>query len=121
MHIDHGCLWIHSVITVLSYYQDPKGVDCAPFKGSRDGKDRASNDDEQEREEYLCPITQVLMTDPVISCDGHTYEKMAIENWLRNHNTSPMTNARLQTKQLFPNHSLRSMIAQYRSKQKGKE
>ena len=32
--------------------------------------------------EYLCPITQDVMVDPVSTCDGHTYERAAIERWL---------------------------------------
>lgn len=33
--------------------------------------------------EYLCPITMEIMVDPVIAMDGHTYERVAIENWLQ--------------------------------------
>lgn len=29
------------------------------------------------------------MRDPVIAADGHTYDREAIEMWLRNHDTSP--------------------------------
>ena len=42
--------------------------------------------------------------------DGHTYERSAIELWLETHNTSPATGAELESKQLNPNHSLRSLI-----------
>ena len=28
-----------------------------------------------------CPITQDIMTDPVMTADGHTYEREAIEHW----------------------------------------
>ncbi len=35
-------------------------------------------------EEYMCPITQELMLDPVFTYDGQTYEREAIENWLIN-------------------------------------
>ena len=30
---------------------------------------------------FLCPITQEVMTDPVLTSDGHTYERDAIEHW----------------------------------------
>ena len=30
---------------------------------------------------FMCPITQDIMTDPVITSDGHTYEREAIEHW----------------------------------------
>ena len=42
--------------------------------------------------------------------DGHTYERSAIELWLETHDTSPATGVELQSKQLNPNHSLRSLI-----------
>ena len=31
------------------------------------------------------------MGDPVFTCDGQTYERTAIEMWLANHTTSPLT------------------------------
>ena len=42
--------------------------------------------------------------------DGHTYERSAIKQWLETHNTSPATGLELDSKQLIPNHSLRSLI-----------
>ncbi len=39
---------------------------------------------------FLCPITHQLMTDPVVDPDGHSYERSAIENWLKEHSTSPI-------------------------------
>lgn len=43
-------------------------------------------------EEYVDPISQELMSDPVITADGHTYERAGIERWLAEHDTSPLTN-----------------------------
>ena len=40
---------------------------------------------------FVCPITQAVMEDPVMTADGHTYERAAIEQWLREHDTSPNT------------------------------
>ena len=42
--------------------------------------------------------------------DGFTYERSAIEQWLKTHNTSPATGLELESKQLSPNYSLRSLI-----------
>jgi hypothetical protein len=39
---------------------------------------------------FLCPITRKLMTDPVIDPDGNSYERSAIENWLKEYSTSPI-------------------------------
>jgi hypothetical protein len=34
-------------------------------------------------EEYLCPISKDVMEDPVLAADGITYERSAIEKWIR--------------------------------------
>lgn len=61
--------------------------------------------------EYLCPITQEMMQDPVVAADGHTYERRAIEEWFRRgRRTSPMTNEPLPHINLVPNIALRNMI-----------
>ena len=39
--------------------------------------------------------------------DGFTYERQAIERWLRTHDTSPKTNATLDSKLLMPNIALK--------------
>jgi len=50
------------------------------------------------------------MKDPVIAADGHTYERSAIEIWLKKHDTSPLTNLRLPHKHLVPNYALKSLL-----------
>jgi hypothetical protein len=51
------------------------------------------------------------MTDPVIAADGHTYEKEAIQAWLHQHSSSPVTGKALEHKYLIPNLVLKSVIA----------
>ncbi|EIE24288.1 U box [Coccomyxa subellipsoidea C-169] len=65
---------------------------------------------------FLCPITQEVMKDPVMAGDGYTYERLAIESWLVNHATSPITNSKLPHKHLIANHSLRSAIMEWQHK-----
>jgi hypothetical protein len=63
---------------------------------------------------FLCPITQTAMVDPVLAMDGHTYERNAIERWFANGRaTSPVTNARLSSLTLVPNHALKSARAAF--------
>ena len=50
------------------------------------------------------------MEDPVIAADGFSYERAAIEAWLHEHATSPITNLALPHKQLVPNRAIRSAI-----------
>ena len=63
---------------------------------------------------FLCPVTQTAMADPVTAMDGHTYERAAIERWFANGRaTSPVTNARLSSLMLVPNHALKSARAAF--------
>lgn len=65
-------------------------------------------------EEFRCVITRELMERPVITSDGHTYERSAIAKWLEEHNTSPKTGRELPDKVLKPNHALRAQIMAFR-------
>jgi Mg-chelatase subunit ChlD len=60
---------------------------------------------------FLCPITQALMMDPVIGSDGITYERSAIEAWFAmGKTTSPMTRQPMASTSLVPNYALKAMI-----------
>ena len=68
----------------------------------------------------LCPILHAPFREPVVAEDGHTYERSAIEAWLRHSSKrgrgaaplSPLTGAPLRSKTLRPNHALRSLLAE---------
>lgn len=62
----------------------------------------------------MCPISHDVMEDPVFTTDGHTYERTAIDNWLRLHSTSPITGLALASKSLRPNFALRVAVQQYK-------
>jgi hypothetical protein len=66
-----------------------------------------------EVEEFLCPITQTKMVDPVLGSDGRTYERSAITEWLRTHTTSPITREPMTAASLTTNYALRSMIERH--------
>lgn len=60
---------------------------------------------------------QEVMKNPHVAADGFSYELEAIEEWLSmGHDTSPMTNLRLDYQILTPNHTLRSLIQDWHSK-----
>ncbi len=61
-------------------------------------------------EDLLCPITSDIFVDPVMTCDGHTYERKAIEAWFVKHNTSPQTNLTLMSKTLIPNYVIKQLV-----------
>ena len=66
--------------------------------------------------EFLCPITYEVMSDPVVLCDGYSYERATIATWLRAHNTSPLTGKELEHKRLLANLTLRSAIEAYNTR-----
>ncbi|CAJ1414009.1 unnamed protein product, partial [Effrenium voratum] len=78
----------------------------------------AARDELDIPEEFRCVITRELMERPVITSDGHTYERSAIAKWLEEHGTSPKTGRELPDKVLRPNHALRAQIMAFRE-QKG--
>lgn len=60
---------------------------------------------------------QEVMQDPHVAADGFTYEAEALRGWLDSgHDTSPMTNLKLEHKNLVPNHALRSAIQEWLQK-----
>jgi len=61
------------------------------------------------RDEFMCPITYELMREPVVASDGHTYEKSAIEKWLKTNHTSPRNGEPIDG-QLIPNMNLKKLI-----------
>ena len=62
---------------------------------------------------FMCPITQELMEDPVVTADGQTYERKEVTEWLATHNISPLTGEPLPHKDLVPNVALRNLIREY--------
>ncbi|GLJ23535.1 hypothetical protein SUGI_0445920 [Cryptomeria japonica] len=66
---------------------------------------------------FVCPIFKEIMQNPYAAADGFTYEKEAIEAWFASgHDTSPVTNVKVDNKKLIPNHSLKSAIRQWQEK-----
>ncbi|KAJ3689140.1 hypothetical protein LUZ61_018304 [Rhynchospora tenuis] len=68
---------------------------------------------------FMCPILKEIMKDPQIAADGFTYEAEAIKGWLQSgHDTSPMTNLKLPSDELTPNHALRSAIQEWQQRRR---
>ena len=70
--------------------------------------------DLEGKDSFICPINQTLMTDPVITPYGTTYERSSILSWLKNHDTDPLTKKRLTKEMLITNYALRSAIQEYK-------
>ncbi|XP_010247754.1 PREDICTED: U-box domain-containing protein 8-like [Nelumbo nucifera] len=66
-------------------------------------------------DDFKCPISLEIMSDPVILSSGHTFDRSSIQRWLDTGNrTCPITKLPLpQHPSLIPNHALRSLISNF--------
>jgi len=67
-------------------------------------------DESNMPDEFKCPISKSIMKDPVISADGHTYDREYIEIHLRNSRRSPLNSELLLFPHLIPNWNIRKLI-----------
>lgn len=70
-----------------------------------------------EYESFLCPISQEIMTDPVITPQGISYDRKNILDWLKRNKTCPITKSPLLAKDLITNYSLKNAIEEYLKRQ----
>jgi hypothetical protein len=63
--------------------------------------------------EYICPLTLDIMSHPLLSREGHNYEREAIMNWVSEHGTSPLTRKFLKPSQLVRNRVLEGKIGSF--------
>ncbi|KAF7099003.1 hypothetical protein CFC21_100693 [Triticum aestivum] len=69
--------------------------------------------------DFLCPISLEIMTDPVIIASGRTYERRSIQKWLdAGQRTCPKTQQPLAHLSLAPNFALKNLILQWCEKNK---
>jgi hypothetical protein len=66
---------------------------------------------------FKCPISWEKMENPVISMEGHSYEKWAIDKWLYTQQTSPITGLILNDNTLISNYTLKSAIDDFHKRQ----
>lgn len=70
--------------------------------------------------EYICPITQEIMQDPVVAADGRSYERVALQNWYNGGNrVCPIDRTKRLTNpaDLPTNINLRNQIRDYQERQ----
>jgi len=79
------------------------------------GKNGNQNDIELPKlpKAYLCPITQELMFDPVLTTVGHTYERNAILSWFKDSPIDPNSGLALDSLELTPNLVLKNLIQDF--------
>ena len=81
---------------------------------------RQKNAPSDPPEEFLCPITYEVMKDPVMSNEGISFERSAIERWLRSSNRCPVSRLPLRRSDLRNNIALKNLIADWNTKQEQK-
>ncbi|XP_033141572.1 putative U-box domain-containing protein 53 isoform X2 [Brassica rapa] len=62
---------------------------------------------------FICPLLKDVMKDPCIAADGYTYDRKAIEKWMEDHRSSPVTDSPLENMTLLPNHTLHAAIVEW--------
>ena len=63
--------------------------------------------------EFICCISQEIMTDPVKTIDNHIYDRSSIEKWFLSSSKSPLTGLDLASKELEPCDELREQIQKF--------
>ncbi|CAF2070275.1 unnamed protein product [Brassica oleracea var. botrytis] len=65
--------------------------------------------------DFRCPISLEIMSDPVIIQSGHTFDRVSIQKWIDSGNrTCPISKLPLsESPSLIPNHALRSLISNF--------
>lgn len=53
---------------------------------------------------------QELLGEPVIAADGYTYEKHALQEWLKQHDSSPVTGRPLRATGILPNFAIMTLV-----------
>ncbi|KAF3554914.1 hypothetical protein F2Q69_00016879, partial [Brassica cretica] len=111
-------------------------LDDVPLR-SKPSLSKAQDEDQKNvPEDFRCPISLKLMSDPVIVSSGQTYDRECIKKWLEEGNTTcpktqtydrecikkwleegntacPKTQVTLTSYTVTPNYALRSLIAQW--------
>jgi len=64
-----------------------------------------------EENQIYCPISKCIFLDPVLTCDGFTYERILINKWLHSNNISPVTGLPLDNKQVIDNILMRQLVS----------
>ncbi len=59
-----------------------------------------------------CMITMQLLVDPVVVSSGHTFERHAIERWIRAHGTCPVSRKRIGA-EFVDNWAVRSLVSAF--------
>merc|ERR1711879_495963 len=78
---------------------------------------RMSSLGDDEPDEFCCPISYEIFVDPVIvTVSGQTYERKAIEEYIRKDHQDPITLQKAEMKHIVPNRIMKIIVDKWRSK-----
>ena len=60
--------------------------------------------------DFICPISHEIFFDPVMVVDGTTFERCAIDLWLKTHAINPITKQPLDNTMVIPNLALKKLV-----------
>ncbi|GJP64015.1 hypothetical protein CLOP_g21049 [Closterium sp. NIES-67] len=87
---------------------------------SSSGHKKAESNGPTIPEEFMCPLSLTVMTDPVIIASGQTYERASIERWFaEGKRTCPKSGVRIDHTNFCPNFALKSMISDWMAQGSG--
>ncbi|KAH3743262.1 Ras subfamily protein [Pelomyxa schiedti] len=109
--ISASVLWKRLLIQSPHLWRERKPVPLDPASVMPSSSDPTLPD--KPLPEFLDPVTEEMMQDPVIAADGHTYERSDLLVWLSRHDASPVTGVTLANKELAPNEKLRAQIEEF--------
>ena len=102
-----------------------RGEDLLNLLNPKEGVARNKTQHKDMLAHLFCPITHELMVDPVITDDGHTYERSAIQEYFQRKPTnqptmSPATGLMLASRKLIPNVAIRSQCREFNDERRKK-
>lgn len=99
----------------------PAEPSCPPGRLMAESENPPGGGKHTPPKDFVCPITSNLFDDPVTLETGQTYERRAIQEWLkRGNSTCPITRQKLQSTQLpKTNYVLKRLIASWREQNPG--
>ena len=66
------------------------------------------------KEELECPITDEIMKEPVVTPSGNSYEKKALQDWLKVKQADPKSAEPLNNNQIYPNLFMGNVINKFK-------
>ena len=90
----HKLLIYKNIKNLILKYPIPPDIDdwFAEMEGQA-ATDMENDNNNQIDEKYICPLSKLVMKDPIIASNGITYERSALKSYLKQHHQMPDSDA----------------------------